>query len=411
MSKDEADLPGMSGEMSGLHMETLAVHAGEAPAPGSSSVSPDIVLSTNFQVDPDTIGFSAASLDGQSPYFYSRWATPTVDALERKLASLEGAEAAVAFASGMAAVSALFLHVLKSGDHVVVSDICYAGVAELVRDKLPDFGIEVSFADFSVVEDVAAAMRPNTRLVHAETPCNPILRLTDIRAVAEIAHAYGAELSVDSTVATPMGTRPLTLGADYVIHSLTKYLCGHGDMLGGTVIGTSHAMAALRQDALIHVGGAINPFAAWAIMRGMNTFALRMAKHEENALAVARFLEAHPRIRRVYYPGLESHPQHDLAKRQMANFSGLMAFVPDDGPALSRSFYEKLKIVRSAISLGKQKSLIFYMPTDDLLATSFSPSGDALQRFRDWAGDGIFRFSVGLEHADDICADLEQAMG
>ena len=189
----------------------------------------------------------------------------------------------------MAAVSALFLHVLKAGDHVVVSDICYAGVAELVRDKLPAFGIEVSFVDFSVPEEVAAAIRPNTRLLHAETPCNPILRLTDIRAVAEIAHAHGAELSVDSTIATPMGTRPLTLGADYVIHSLTKYLCGHGDMLGGAVLGKSDDMAALRQDALIHVGGAINPFAAWAIMRGINTFPLRMARHEENALSVARF--------------------------------------------------------------------------------------------------------------------------
>ena len=407
MSNDKADMEGMSG----LHMDTLAVHAGEEPAPGSSSVSPDIVLSTNFVVDPDAIGFSAASLEGASPYFYSRWATPTVDALERKLASLEGAEAAVAFASGMAAVSALFLHVLKAGDHVVVSDICYAGVAELVRDKLPAFGIEVSFVDFSVPEEVAAAVRPNTRLLHAETPCNPILRLTDIHAVAEIAHDHGAELSVDSTIATPMGTRPLALGADYVIHSLTKYLCGHGDMLGGAVLGKSDDMAALRQDSLIHVGGAINPFAAWAIMRGINTFPLRMAKHEENALSVARFLEAHPRIRRVYYPGLESHPQHDLARRQMANFSGLMAFVPDDGPGQSRAFYDKLKVVRSAISLGKQKSLIFYMPTDELLASSFSPSGAALQRFRDWAGEGIFRFSIGLEHADDICADLEQALG
>ncbi len=393
-----------------LHPETLAVHAGEEPPTGSSSVSPDIVLSTNFLVDPDDIGFSAESLEEESPYFYSRWATPTVDALERKLSALEASEAAVAFASGMAAVSALFFHLLKSGDHVIVSDICYAGVAELARDKLPSLGVEVSFVDCSFPEDVAAAMRPETRLVHIETPCNPILRLTDIRAIADIAHDGGAELSVDSTIATPLGTRPLDLGADYVIHSLTKYLCGHGDALGGAVLGNADAMAALRQDSLIHVGGALNPFAAWAIMRGMNTFALRMAKHEENALAVAGFLEGHPRVRRVYYPGLESHPQHDLAKRQMANFSGLMAFVPDDGPAMSRAFFEHCEIVRSAISLGKQKSLIFYMPTDELLKTSFRPEGEALDRFRDWAGEGIFRFSIGLENAEDLCADLDRAL-
>src|SRR5690606_21234900 len=196
-------------------------------------------------------------------YFYSRWATPTVDALERKLALLEGGEAAVAFASGMAAASALFLHLLRAGDHLLVSDICYAGVAELARDKLANLGIEVGVADFSDPEDVAAALRPNTRLLHAETPCNPILRLTDIAAIAAIAHDHGAALSVDSTIATPVATRPLDLGADYVIHSLTKYLCGHGDTLGGAVIGRADAMAALRQDTLVHVGGALNPFAAW----------------------------------------------------------------------------------------------------------------------------------------------------
>jgi cystathionine gamma-synthase/methionine-gamma-lyase len=394
----------------GWHPDTLAVHGGEEPMPGSTSVSPDIVLSTNFIVDPDTIGFSAASLGADSPWFYSRWATPTVDALERKLALLEGGEAAVAFASGMAAASALFLHLLKAGDHLLVSDICYAGVAELARDKLTSLGIEVSVADFSDPDDVAAEMRPNTRLVHAETPCNPIVRLTDIAAIAAIARDRGAELSVDSTIATPVATRPLELGADYVVHSLTKYLCGHGDTLGGAVVGGAAAMAALRQDTLVHVGGALNPFAAWAIMRGMNTLPLRMERHQANALAVARFLEGHPRVRRVYYPGLESHPQHDLARRQMANFSGLVAFVPEDGPALSRAFYERLEVVRSAISLGKQKSLVFWLPTEALLKTSFTLDGHRLERFRAWAGEGIVRFSAGLEHGPDIVADLARAL-
>jgi cystathionine beta-lyase/cystathionine gamma-synthase len=293
----------------------------------------------------------------------------------------------------------------------VLSDVCYAGLAELARNTLPGFGIEVTTADFSNLEAVAAALRPNTRLLWAESPCNPILRLTDIAAVAKVAHAAGAELAVDSTMATPVATRPLNLGADLVVHSLTKYLNGHGDALGGAVIGRKAALAKLRQGALIHFGGVLSPFSAWLIRRGLHTLGLRMKAHEESARRVALFLEAHPAIKRVIYPGLPSHPQYALARRQMSNASGMLTFqTREDGAEVARRFYRKLRDFTYAVSLGKQRSLLFYISTDEILKSSFSLSGAALDSYRDFAGDGIFRVSIGLEGPEDLCADLDQAL-
>ena len=237
-----------------LALRTRALHVGEKPDPTTKSVEAPLILSTNFVTDPDSSGFSAVDLKEDDPYLYARWSTPTVRGLEEKLASLEEGEDALCLASGMGAAAGLLLGTLKSGDHLVLSDVCYAGVAELARDTLPGFGIQVTNANFSDLESVAAAIRPNTRLVWAESPCNPILRLTDLAAVAEIAHRAGAEFAVDSTLATPLATRPLTLGADWVLHSLTKYLNGHGDALGGVVIGRRGPLAELRRHALIHFG-------------------------------------------------------------------------------------------------------------------------------------------------------------
>lgn len=390
---------------------TDAIHAGLAPArPGEPVLSP-LVPATSFFVDPDAIGFSANDLTAATPLVYGRWGNPTETALEQRLARLEGGEAALAFASGMAAVTGLFLNRLKAGDHLVLSNVSYAGVAEFAHDKLPTFGIDVTTVDAADLAAVAAAIRPSTRLIHVETPANPILRLTDIAAVAEIAHAAGAELSVDSTMATPIATRPLELGADYVVHSLTKYACGHGDALGGAVIGRADAIAALRKDALIHLGAVINPFAAWLILRGLETLPWRMAGHEQNALAVARFLETHPAVERVIYPGLASHPQHDLARRQMRNFSGMLSFVVKEDPdVVARRLAQRLKVIAYAVSLGKTRSLLFHIPTDDLLRTSFHLTGQDAESYRAWAGRGVFRFSVGLEDADDIIADLASAL-
>jgi methionine-gamma-lyase len=391
-------------------IRTRAIHAGERPDPATGASAPNLVMSTTFVLDEAGGSFSGLCSAGGERYVYTRWANPTVHQLEEKLASLEGGEAAVAFSSGLGAATGLLLHRLAAGDHLLVSDVAYAGFAELVRATLTKLGIEVSPADLSDLDDLRQAMRPNTRMVWAETPANPILKLTDIRAVAEITQRAGAELVVDSTFATPIATRPLELGADYVLHSLTKYIGGHGDALGGTIIGRAEPLARLRQDTSIHLGATLSPFNAWLILHGMATLPLRMAVHEQTAQHVARFLETHPKVTRVIYPGLASHPQAELARRQMANFSGMLAFQVQDGPKLAQQLAKRLEVFHYAVSLGHHRSLIFYLATDDLQANSFRMDADHLARYRAFAGDGIFRVSAGLEDPEDLCADLDQAM-
>ncbi len=394
-------------ERDAIDLRTLAIHAGEDPSADLGEIAPAIAMSTSFKAHPDGVQFSATALEEDAPFFYTRWANPTVRQLERKLAALDGGEDAVCFASGMAAIAALLLTKLGAGDHLVVSNVCYAGVAELVHDTLPRYGIAVSAVDTGDLRAVADAVRPETRMIYAETPANPILRLADVVGLAEIARGAGAELAIDSTLATAVATRPLALGADYVLHSLTKYVCGHGgDALGGVVIGKADRMARLRQGPLIHLGGCLSPFNAWVFLRSLHSLDLRMRAHQEGALAVARFLESHPRIARVLYPGLPSHPQHALAKRQMANFSGMVSFSADDGPALARAFADRLRLVSYAVSMGKSKSLVFYIPTEDLQQSSFKLPPGELARYRDWTGEGSFRMSVGLESPEAIIADL-----
>lgn len=384
--------------------------AGEPLDAATGAIGTPIVQATSFAVPPGEVGFSAADMTDEQPFFYGRWSSPTVRVLERRLADLDDGEDAVCFASGMAAASALLLHLLGAGDHAIVGDICYAGVAELAREELPRLGIEISFADLADLEDVRAALRPNTRLVYAESPANPTLQLADVDALARLAHAHGAALAVDSTIATPVGLRPLSLGADYVVHSLTKYACGHGDALGGVVIGSRAAMAALRQRCLVHHGGVLAPQAASLILRGLVTLPLRMRAHQEGALRVASFLEQHARVKRVLYPGLASHPQAALARRQLANTSGLLAFAAEGAAELATRLADRLQLVLYAVSLGKHRSLIYYLPTEDLLRTSFRLPHDKAERFRALAGPGLFRLSVGLEDPDEIIADLDRAL-
>jgi cystathionine gamma-synthase len=402
----------MTDQKPNIREATLTLHAGAGQRDIGAPASAPPVLATSYFTHPDAVGFSANDLGEAAPHFYTRWSNPTLELLETRLAALEGGEAALSFTSGMAAVSALFLDRLGSGDHLVLSDVCYAGVAELAHDILPKHGVAVTAVDTSNLDAVAAAVRPDTKLVHIETPANPILRLSDITAIAAITRDAGAELSVDATIATPLGTKPLALGADYVVHSLTKYICGHGDALGGAVIGRQDRIAMLRKGSLIHFGGSLSPFAAWLILRGMETLAPRMVMHEANARRVEAFLADHPKVRSVFWPGSLRHPQHELAVRQMRNYSGLMAFsVKNDGAALARQLAERLQVVSYAVSLGKTKSLLFYIPTDDILRSSFRLEGKEAQTYRDWAADGVFRFSVGLEDPEDIIADLAQAMG
>lgn len=390
-------------------LQTLAIHAGEGPDPSTGASAPNLVMSTTFVIDPD-ISFSATELDSDAPFVYTRWGNPTVDQLERKLASLESAEAAMVFASGMAAIAGLYFHELHSGDHLIMSDVAYAGAAELTNDYCPHVGVEVTRVDLSDLDAVAAAFRPNTKLVYAETPANPILRLADIAALAALTHARGARLVVDSTFATPVATRPLALGADYVVHSLTKYLGGHGDAVGGAVVGGQQDIAGLRHGVGIHMGGVLSPFNAWLIMRGMATLPIRMRAHAEGAHAVAQYLEDHPKVTRVMYPGLPSHPQHALAQKQMKNYSGMLTFQVRDGAAVARAMADRLKVIHYAVSLGHHRSLVVYLPTDLLLRTSFKMTPEQESAYRSYAGDGVFRLSVGLEDAQDLIGDLEEAL-
>lgn len=390
--------------------QTLAIHAGEAPDPATHASSPNLVMSTTYVVNPDT-KFSVENMEEDDPWIYSRWGNPTVHQLEEKLAALEQAETAVAFGSGMAAITTLLFHLLRSGDHAVISDVAYAALAEITKDMIPEFNIEISKVNTSDSDAVKRAIRPNTKLIYVETPCNPLLRLTDIQKIAETAHTAGAKLIVDSTFATPAATKPLQLGADFVIHSLTKYIGGHGDALGGVILGNKADLSTLRKKTAIRFGGILSPFNAWLILRGAATFPLRMRVHQENALKIAQYLENHPKVERVIYPGLPSHPQYELATKQMRNFSGMLTFRVKDGISQAKIFAEKLQIIHYAVSLGHHRSLIFYLNSADLLQTSFQLDSPAqIDSWNEFAGDGIFRLSVGLEDADDLIRDLEQAL-
>lgn len=389
---------------------TQAIHAGEEPDKATGASAPNIVMSTTFVTDTET-DFSVQGMEEGGAWVYTRWGNPTIHQLEEKVAALEEAETGVAFATGMSAITGLLLDLLKSGDHAVISDVAYAALSEITNDMIPELGIEITKVDTSNPQNVQDAIKPNTKLVYIESPCNPILRLTDIAAVAEITHNAGAKLAIDSTFATPAATKPILLGADFVIHSLTKYLGGHGDALGGIVLGKKSDLATMRKKTAVHLGGSMSPFNAWLIMRGMTTFPIRMKVHEKNALKAANFLENHPKVKRVIYPGLPSHPQYELAKKQMKNFSGIIAFQVDNIKNRLKEVVEKFEIIHYAVSLGHHRSLIFYMTTDDLLQTSFKLSTpDQLNSWQKFAGDGIFRLSVGLEDADDLIADLDRAL-
>ncbi len=398
------------GSRSDHHLETRAVHGGEQVDELTGASAPNIVMSSTF-VSDDPAGFSIKEFDEDRSYVYTRWGNPTIEMLERKLMSLEEAEHCIALASGMAATTTLLLGLLESGDHLVISDVCYPGTAEYVRDTLPKYGIQSTPVDTSEVQLVANALQPNTKLVWVETPANPTLRLTDIAAVADVAHAHGIPLVVDSTFATPVATRPLTLGADYVIHSLTKYIGGHGDSIGGAILGSRERIEVLRNDAMVHLGGIISPFNAWLIARGAATLPARMRMHADSAMRVAEFLVGHPAVLHVNYPGLPSHPQHALAKRQMDTFSGMLSFQAKDGDATAHRFAKELEVFHFAVSLGHSRSLMYWVPTEEALSTGLSLTPEQTARYREFAGDGLFRVSVGLEHPDDLCEDLARVLG
>ncbi|MBW8302330.1 MAG: aminotransferase class I/II-fold pyridoxal phosphate-dependent enzyme [Hydrogenophaga sp.] len=392
--------------------ETRALDAGLVIDPATGAIAPNISMSVNNALIPGDGAFSADGVEDLAalPYLYARWTNPTVRQLEQRLAALEGAEDALASATGMAAIAGMLLTLLKAGDHLVVSDVCYAGAVELTQRVLPDFGIEVTPVNMARLDQVEAAIRPNTRLLHCESPVNPILRIVDLEALATLAHRHGALISVDSTFATPVATRPLSLGIDLVIHSLTKFINGHGDALGGAVIGRRELVAKIRGRAGVYLGAALSAQSAWLIMRGIDTLYPRMRMASETAMAVARFLEAHSAVERVLYPGLPSHPQHSLAKRQMEIFGGMIGFRTQGSKAVAERLADRLRVVHYAFSLGHQRSLVVLLDTDEMMASTFRLTGDQLADYRAYAGDGLFRLSIGLETPADIIADLDQAL-
>jgi methionine-gamma-lyase len=396
-----------------LKPETLAVHAGIEVDPATRAIAPNVSMSVNNALLPGEGAFSADGVEdlAELPFLYARWTNPTVRQLEKRMAALEAAEEAIASATGLAAIAGVFFTFLKAGDHLIVSDVCYAGAAELSRRILPDYGIEVTAVNMSRTEEIEAAIRPNTRLIHCESPCNPILRLTDLRVVSEIAQRHGILVSVDSTFATPAATQPTTLGVDLVIHSLTKFINGHGDALGGVVCGSKAHIAKIRARAGVYLGAALSAHNAWLIMRGIDTLFARMRMASETAQRVAAFLETHPAIERVIYPGLDSHPQRALVEKQMELPGGMIAFrIKGDMHDAARVMARELKVIHYAFSLGHQRSIVVHLDTAEMMASTFHLEGTQLADYRAFAGDGIFRLSIGLEAAEDLIADLDQVL-
>ena len=400
--------------------DTLAVHAGEGADPQTGALRLPLHMATTFKLPGFGVKlFDALMLDSpRAPHAYTRWSNPTLRALEERLVALETCEGdlrkqpytAVVTATGMAAVSALLLSFLSAGDHVIASEVCYAGSVELFGLHLPRLGIEVSLVDTSDIDQVQKAIRPNTCMVYVETPANPILRIADIAALAQVAHAINVPLVVDSTWAGPYLQQPLALGADYVIHSLTKYLNGHGDALGGVVIGPQGGIQRIRKEMLVHLGGAMSPFNAWLILRGLATLPLRMKRHCESAVEIAEYLETHPAVSRVIYPGLTSHPQHELAEQQMHAYGGMLTFQLKGGLGAAINLAEKIRVFAYATSLGHAHSLLFYYPTDLYVDAAPYLNSTQKERIREWTGDGIVRASIGLEDTKDLIADLDSAL-
>lgn len=390
------------------YLATRAVHAGNDVDPGTGAIRRPIVAANSYALpdDPSELDWS-----GTGTPLYTRngganqaWLEDKLVALEDPAGTVPGGCAAVALASGVAALHAVFFTFLRTGDHVVSSDVTYVATHRLLTELLPDrYGITATLVDSSDPEQVRAAIRPETRLVHVETPANPTTRITDVEAVAAIAHAHGALLSVDATFATPVLQRPLEHGADLVVHSLTKYVNGHGDAMGGAVLGAHELVGRIRADAVVDAGGVISPFNAWLISRGAVTLPMRMRAHCDGALTVARFLEAEPRVAYVAYPGLASHPQHELASRTLdGGFGGMLAFALDGPPELQNRFVAHLRVITSAVSLGHDESLIVHVGAGSAGRAAHFP-----EEFRRY---GHLRLSVGLEDPRDLVADLGRAL-
>ncbi len=392
-------------------IDTRCVHAGEGTDPETKAIRRPIHMANSYELPTDVEELvKTLSWEQLDKFAYTREHNPTARHLEERLAELEGGEDCVVSASGMGAIAATLFALLSAGDHIVCSEICYTGTQKLVSTHLVRFGVQASMVDSSDLSEVKAAIRPNTKVVFVETPGNPIVVISDIAAIARLAHEAGALLVVDSTWSGLTTQNPLSLGADLVIHSTTKYINGHGDALGGAVIGPRAILTEIRERGIVHLGACISPFNAWLILRGSVTLPIRMARHSENAQKVAEFLASHPKVKSVRYPGLKTFPEHDLAMRQMSAPSGMMTFNLNAELMEHFAFIERLRLVTHAVSLGHDQSLIFYLPTLFFFSDMVVMNDAQKEKYTRLMGDGIFRFSVGIEDSDDIIEDLRQAL-
>ena len=380
-------------------MQTIAVHGGAKKNDIWGAINEPIYMTSNYRIPTDG---TPVDWSGIHSNIYCRNRNVNQLVLQDKLCALTGAQDCAVFASGVAALAAVFTTFLSSGDHAIVSEVCYSATNLLFREYLPKkYGIEVTLLDTTNTEAVRAAVRPNTKLIHVETPSNPTTGISDLDAIAAIAHANGAMMSVDATFAGPICIFPLKHGADLEIHSMTKYINGHGDSLGGCVMGNSVLIDRIKELAMVNYGGVLSPFNAWLITRGLITVPMRMKQHSSVALTVAQYLEKSPFVRFIWYPGLKSHPQHEQAERLMnGQYSGMISFDIHGNEAVHQKFLDSLRLVTHAVSLGDVESLIVY----------YDKRSDKLPHYPKIYQEGFFRFSVGLEDASDIIYDLEQAM-
>lgn len=381
---------------------TLAVHLGHGEGP---ALDRPLVLSSAFALGSADEAAAAFRGEGDPPaYIYGRWGNPTIRGLEELVAGLEDGEDAVVSASGMAAISGAVLTVLRAGDHVVAPRALYGETARLFREKLPAFGIRTSFLDDTSPEAFAAAMEPSTRLVYLETPSNPTLAVLDIAAITALAHERGALAFADNTFATPYCQRPLALGADLVLHSMTKFLCGHGDAIAGVAVGSRALCARVRETTIKNFGGALSPFAAYQVARGIRTFVLRLAQATTSAATLAtRFTEL-PAVQRVYHPSLPTHPGHAIAKRQMTHYPAIFSFDLAGGLEIAKRFVEAVQLATHAVSLGDVRTLVTHP------ASTTASTMPAADRALVGIGDGLVRVAVGIEDLDDLWNDLSRAV-
>jgi methionine-gamma-lyase len=382
--------------------QTTAIHAGEAERHGVGAAVGTQICRTSTFTFASTKEMKRWAEGKSKAYIYTRYGNPTLNTAEEKIAALEGAEAAVVTASGMAAISSALLGVLKTGDELISTAQLYGGSYRLMRDVFPDMGITVHYVetDLAGLENLVT---PRTKALYVETPTNPTLRLVDLQKAAAFAKKHKLVALIDNTFATPVFQRPIEMGFDIVLHSATKYFAGHSDVIAGVAAGSRKWMERVRH-MVIYLGGSMDPEAAFLLIRGLKTLGLRVRRQEQNALAVAQFLEAHPKVARVHYPGLASHPDHELAKRQMSGFGSMLAFDLKGGLSAARRFCDRVQLFLLAASLGGVESLVV-LP---IYTSHYRMSAAELER----AGvtPGTVRVSVGLEDTEDLLADLKQAL-